>query len=328
MNPRRASRRRGWLLAALLALLPLPAAAGEPLKLGHMFARGSLPDLAAHKFAELVAARSRQAIRIEVHPAGLLGDERENVSQLRKGSLDFAVTGDVVISNLGDQYRVVNMPFIYRDAEHALAVYAGPLGAALRAAIRHEGIEVLSWHYVGTRVLTANRPIRDLGELKGLKLRLPQDHAWTATWQALGADTRQLPFTELADALRLGRVEAQENPPNFIRGNRLHEHQKYLMTTNHMPQRQMLLASGARWTRLPAAQRALLEAAARDAAAWTSARAATLQRADLDWLLDTGGMTRIDFDARGVDAAIAAVPDRLAGPAGQAIFKQIEALRR
>jgi tripartite ATP-independent transporter DctP family solute receptor len=319
--------RRGWLLAALLAMTA-PHAAGETFKLGHMFARGSLPDQAARKFAELVAVRSRQAIRIEVHADGLLGDERENVSQLRKGSLDFAVTGDVVISNLGDQYRVVNMPFIYRDAGHALAVYAGPLGAALRTAIRREGVEVLSWHYVGTRVLTANRPIRGLDGLKGLKLRLPQDHAWTATWQALGADTRQLPFTELADALRLGRVEAQENPPNFIRGSRLHEHQKYLMTTNHMPQRQMLLASGQRWTRLPTAQRALLEAAAREAAAWTSARAAAQQRADLDWLLDAGGMTRIDFDARGVDAAIAAVPGHLAGPAGEAVFAQIEALRR
>ena len=59
-----------------------------------------------------------------------------------------------------------------------------------------------------------------------------------------------------------GKIEAQENPPNFIRASKLHEHQKYLMTTHHMPQRQFVLASQARWQQLPQATRDLLAQAA------------------------------------------------------------------
>ncbi|MDI6747232.1 MAG: TRAP transporter substrate-binding protein [Rhodocyclaceae bacterium] len=322
------SRRRALALILLTGLAPLTAVAGEVFKLGHMFARGSLPDQAALKFAELVAAHSKQAIRIEVYPDGVLGDERENVAQLRKGSLDFTISGDVLISSIGNQFRVVNMPFIYRDPAHALAVYDGPLGVAIRSGIRQEGIEVLAWHYVGTRMLTANRPLRTVEDLKGLKLRLPQDQAWVATWQVLGASTQQIPFTELADALRTGRIDAQENPPNFIRGQQLYKHQKYLMTTDHLPQRQMILASGQRWSRLSARQRDLLLEAVRAAARWTTTRATAQQQADLDWLLGEGGMTRIEFDMRGVRAALGEIPGRLAGTEGERLFEQILATGR
>lgn len=316
--------------AALLSVIGLilawpvsPHAAEQTYKLGHMFAKDSVPDRAAQKFAEIVTTRSKGTLKIQVHPEGLLGDERENLAQLLKGVLQFAVTGDVVVSNIGDKYRVVNMPFMYRSMEHALQTYESDLGKAIRGNIRGEGVEVLSWHYIGTRMLTANKPVRSMADIKGLQLRLPQDSAWIATWQALGANPRQVQFTELATALKVGRVEAQENPPGFIRANRLFENQKYLMTTNHMPQRQMILAAGEFWHKLNAGERALIGAAAREASEWATRQAEMEQKVDLAWLAREGGMTLVEFDFRGVAEAIAAVPNALAGKEGDAIFKKI-----
>ncbi len=318
----------GLMLMAFVAAMPLHVQSAEQTyKLGHMFARGSIPDKTANKFAEIVAATSKGTLNVVVHPEGILGDERENLAQLRKGILHFSVTGDVVVSNIGDKYRVVNMPFIYRDAQHALKTYDSELGNTIRSNIRAEGVEALSWHYVGTRVLTANKPIRNVGDIKGLSLRLPQDSAWITTWRALGADTQHVQFTELATALRIGRIEAQENPPNFIRANRLHEHQKYLMTTNHMPQRQMILASGEFWKKLQEDKRALLRAAAREASNWATAQAEKQHDEDLIWLTREGGMIRVDFDHKGVSAAVVGVPNALAGKEGQQILEQIQAIQ-
>lgn len=300
-------------------------AAEQTFRLGHMFARESLPDRAAHKFAEIVATRSKGNLRIQIHPEGLLGDERENLAQLQRGVLHFAVTGDVVVSNIGDKYRVVNMPFMYRDVQHALRTYDGELGKVIRNNIRAEGVEVLSWHFIGMRLLTANKPIRNIADIKGLQLRLPQDSAWVATWHALGATSHQVQFTELAAALKAGRVEAQENPPGFIRSNRLYENQKYLMKTNHMPQRQMILAASESWGKLNASERALIGAAAQEASAWVTRQAELAQEVDLAWLVREGGMTLVEFDASGVDTAIAGVPNALAGKQGEAIFNQIRA---
>ena len=313
----------------MAAMTPAMTHAAEPktFKLAHMFAKGSLPDRTAEKFADSVAAKSRGSIQVKVLPEGLLGDERENLAQLRKGILQFSITGDVVVSNIGDKYRVVNMPFLYHSPAHALEVYGGAFGDAIRANIRQEGVEVLSWHYVGTRMLTANKPIRTAADLKGLLLRLPTDSAWVATWQALGVEPRQVQFTELAAALKLGRVEAQENPPNFIRANRLYENQRYLMATNHMPQRQMVLASGEFWRKLGEKDRHLLDAAAREASDWATSRAIHEHKIDLAWLTREGGMTLIEFDRRGVVEAIAGVPAVLAGGEGDKIYQKIQALR-
>lgn len=325
-----------WLLCLIQLPLvwaqtsaPTPPPAGPlatssvVLKLGHQFARGSLPDRVAQRIAEQVAERSKQSVQVQVFPSAAFGDEREHLALLRRGALDLAITGDLVISSLGSAYMVVNMPFLYRDVAHALSTYAGPLGQDMRAAMADKGLETLSWHHVGVRMLTANRPVRTADDLKGLKLRLPPDAAWVAVWTALGANPQQLPFTELPAALKLGKVDAQENPANFIRANKLYEHQKYLMTTRHMPQRQFVLASQARWQRLPAATRALLAQAATEASRWAVATAEAEDQKDLNWLLTEGGMTSVTFDAGPIEQRLDAVATQLGGSAAQSVYQRV-----
>ena len=320
----------GWwrMLCLLACMLPLLAQGHEQaLNLAHMFAPGSIPDQAAEHFAALVAARTKRVLRIVVHRAGALGDERDNLAQLRRGQLDFALTGNVVVSNFADKYRIVNMPFVYSSPEHALRVFDSELGQAIRGNLRSEGVELLSWHYVGTRMLTANVPIRDLRDVHGLALRLPPDSTALATWQALGANPRQIPFTELENALRLGRVAAQENPPHLIRTSHIYAYQKYLIATNHLPQPQLILGAGELLKRLHPEHRQIVLQAAREASAWATEQAKEEQQRDILWLTDEGGMTLIDFNPRGIERALSGLPRRLAGDDGETIFRQLRALR-
>lgn len=315
------------LLALLLALAALPARAAQPLVLGHQFPQGSIPDRAAQKFAQLVAEKSGGTLQIAVHAGGAFGDEREHLALLKRQVLDFAVTGDLVISSLSERYMVLNIPFIYRSAAHALASYDGALGQSMRAELQARGLVALAWHHVGVRMLTADRPITNLRDLQGLNLRLPQDTAWIAAWKALGAEPRHIQFTELPMALKMGRVNAQENPPNFIRSAKLYEHQKYLMTTAHMPQRQFIFASEGRWRQLSAPARKLIQEAAREAARHAITIATDENRQDLQWLLGEGGMTLVNFDPTGVREALAPIPQALAGEAGVAVMRQIQSTR-
>lgn len=323
--------RRAWLLCGgawvLGSGLSLPARATTVFHLGHQFPQGSIPDQAAARFAEGVAQRSQGALRVMVHPAAAFGDERDHIALLRKGQLDFAVTGDLVVSSLSDRYLVLNLPFLYRDAAHALAVYDGAPGQAMRAELGRRGLVALSWHFVGTRMLTANRPIHRLADLAGLNLRLPQDATWIAAWRALGAAPRQVQFTDLPAALKVGQVDAQENPPNFIRAGKLYENQKFLMTTNHMPQRQFVFGAEGVWSRLGSAQRRLLQAAATEASQFAVAVAQREHQRDLTWLVTEGGMSLVQFDAQGVAQALQRLPRDLAGAEGEALVAQIRAIR-
>lgn len=304
-----------------------PAGARATLQLAHQFAPGSLPARAAEHFAEGVQVQSQGALAVRVHGGGLMGDEREQVSLLRAGRLHLALTGDLVLSGLEERYRVLNMPFLYRDSNHALAVYASPLGDQMRAALAKEGLHTLAWHYIGTRTLTANKPVRTLADLQGLALRLPQDVAGFTSWRALGAEPVHVPFTELTHALELGRVHAQENPPNLIRSSGVYRHQRYLIHTLHLPQRQFIFMSQAVWSGLPATQRRWLSAAAQGAAAWTIRTAREEQASDLQWLQTEGGMELLPFDRSGVAQRLAGVPALIAGPQGAQVAAQVAAVR-
>lgn len=313
-----------WLSASLA---PLIASGSETYNLGHQFPADSIPDRVARKFAELANEYSRGAVAIKVHANAAFGDERGHVALLRRQALDFAITGDLVIGSLSDRYLVMNMPFLYRDLAHAMAVYDGKLGDAIRLELSAHGLRALSWHHVGTRMLTANRPIRNTAELSGLVLRLPQDSTWIAAWRALGATPRQVAFTELASALQLGTVEAQENPPNFIRGSKLYLHQKYIMTTNHMPQRQFIFASEGRWSGLTTIQRSSLQKAATEASRWAVSIANAEHAKDLAWLLNEGGMKLVTFDATGVQNALRGVPSLVGGSEGAELYQQLRAIQ-
>ena len=319
-------RRPSTWLAGLLTLTPLAASALQALNLGHQFARDSIPDRTAHKFAELLSASTKGSFKVAVYPGAAFGDEREHLALLRKGTLDFTVTGDLIISSLSDKYRVVNMPFLYRDVRHALSVYDGALGTGMRNELKASGLIALSWHHVGNRLLTANKPIRNVDDLKGLNLRLPQDAAWTATWRALGAQPRHVQFSDLGTALKLGQVEAQENPANFIRAGRLYENQKYVILTHHMPQRQFIFASEKTMQALRPDLRAKVQKAAQEASLWATSIAGTESERDLAWLLGEGGMSAVEFDLRGVTERLAPVPASLAGEAGTAVYNTIKAI--
>ncbi len=325
-------RRRTWLSgAAALVSTGAGGAWARPvgprvLTLGHPFPAGSMPDRIAQRLAERLAQRSGGALRVRVVGAAVLGDEREHLSLLRQAALDLTVAGDVVVGSLGDAYLVVNLPFLYRSVDHALQTYASPVGLALRQQLDAAGLRVLSWHYVGTRMLTANRPIARPADLAGLRLRLPPDAAWTAVWRRLGAETVPIPFPDLADALRLGKVDAQENPPNFVRAGQLHAHQSHLMPSNHMPQRQFVFASAARWAGWTAAQRELVAACADEASAWGSELARQEQERDARWLAEPGRLTWVPWQADGLQPVLRDVARALGGPQGLRLFDQIQAL--
>lgn len=317
----------GAPMALTLALYAPKARGARQLRLGHQFAPDSIPDRVAQRFASQVAQVSAGALQVQVYPGGTFGDERAHLSLLRRGALDFSVTGDLIISSLDPAFLVVNMPFLYRDTAHALAAYSGPQGTAMREQMLQSGVLALSWHHVGMRVLTAHRPVRSIDDLQGLKLRLPPDAAWMAVWTALGASPVQIPFTDLPSALKLGKVHAQENPPNFVRAGKLHEHQKYLMRTNHMPQRQFLFASTSRWNTLSTSEQRVLHDAAREASRWAVTTAQQEDARDLAWLVGEAGMTSVAFDPAGINERLDAVARSLGGPSGLKAFEAIRALR-
>ena len=114
------------------------------------------------------------------------------------------------------------------------------------------------------RTITNNtKEIHTPADLKGMKIRVQSDPIQMATFEALGASTMNVSFSELFTSLQQGLCDGQDNPVITNVSRKFYECQKYMTLLNHMiraprarPQPQPLSSDSAlqdRKTKLPPA---------------------------------------------------------------------------
>ena len=106
---------------------------------------------------------------------------------------------------------------------------------------------------------STHRPIAAPKDFEGLRIRLPAGQMFTDTFRALGAEPVTINVNGIYEALKSGKVDAQENPLAVNEVFRLYEVQKHLAMTNHMWSGFNLMANGALWRKLPADIQATIE---------------------------------------------------------------------
>ncbi len=133
------------------------------------------------------------------------------------------------------------------------------------------GIQVTAYTYYGARHTSAQKPFTNCDGVKGLKIRVPDVPAYTATWQACGANPTPIAFAEVYLALQNGTVDAQENPLTTIEAKKFFEVQKAIMLTGHIVDGVTTQIAPHVWNKLTDAEKKMftevtLEAAARGTA--------------------------------------------------------------
>lgn len=222
------------------------------LKLGHPLATTHPRHLAAVRFAELVKERTNGRVEIEVYPAETLGTEVELGEGLQLGTIDISVLGGPIFTNWVPEYAVFGLPFMFKSYKEAYATLDGPIGDKMIQLAEKKGFVILAHWDHGFRQTTNNvRPITKPEDLKGLKMRTPQEFVNIETFRAFGSSVTPLAFGELYLALQQGVVDGQENPLGNIYHSKLYEVQKYLSMTNHIYANSILVFSKRAWNSLP-----------------------------------------------------------------------------
>jgi tripartite ATP-independent transporter DctP family solute receptor len=164
-----------------------------------------------------------------------LGGEVEMLKAVQLGTVDLAFITGAPLPNFVPNIGVFNIPFLFRDSNHAHAVLDGPIGQSNLAKFRDKDLIALAWGENGMRHLTnSKREIRSPEDIKGLKLRVPQSDVMLAGFKALGADVSPLAFPLLYGALQSGEFDGQENPIATIQSSKFNQVQKYLTLSGHV----------------------------------------------------------------------------------------------
>lgn len=310
---------RRLVLAAGTAVLAAPRVAraqSRRFRLGHNNSTDSVLQAAATGFDAALKAASGGRYELEIVPNSALGTEAEMLKAVAEGTLDATVTPVGTTAALAKEVGLLETPYLFRDAAQARGALDGPLGQHCTALLREKGLSVGAWGEVGIRHITANRPIRNPTELRGLKIRVPLSEAIMESFRAMGAAADALPFPQLPEALRTGRFEAQENPVNIIVSGQLHRFQSHISLTGHVYTPSAMAMSTEVLEELPAADQAMMLAAMQAGAVASRQLADRMETTGLD-LLRAAGMTVVtDIDGAAMRAATAPARERLSAVFG------------
>ncbi len=256
------------LIVFTLCLSDNAAAAKYELRLAHTGDAKFEYGIAADKFADEIAKKTNGEVIISVFPNGQLGNARETFEGLSYGTVDMNINSIAVMSNFVPDMGVFELPFIYRDLNHAYKAF-DTLGMEIAKQAEARGVKTLAIWENGIRHITNNkRSIRTSEDMKGLKLRVPETPISIAMVQSLGASPTPMAFQELYTSLQKGVVDGQENPASQIYAGRLFEVQKYMSLTAHIIAGEPLLVSLKTWAKLPENYRVIIEKTARELGVW------------------------------------------------------------
>ena len=237
---------RGFFVAVIactLLAIPGVSQAKITMKLGHISPVDHHYHTGSIMFRDLVSKMTKGEIDINVFPANQLGSNREVVEGAQLGTVDMALTSDVLLSSFEETMGVLNMPFLFRDVDHVGKVLDGKIGEMLSENLAKKGLVVLAYWEGGFRHITnSKRPINKPEDLAGLKIRTPSGYIFLDAFKAFGASPTPMAFGELYSALQLGTVDGQENPLSHVQSQKFYEVQKYLSLTRHIH------VSASRWS--------------------------------------------------------------------------------
>lgn len=232
------------------------------LKLGHIQSENDLWHDGSIKFKEEVERLSDGEIEIEIHPNSTLGGDRDMVEGMQVGTVDFSLVAGV-LGNFSPSIQLLELPYIFENEDEYKQIIHGDIGQELKDNVLADSdVRILDFWDRGPRHVTANKPIENLEDVKGLKIRLPEIKAMEDTWKYMGASPTAMAWDEVYTGLDQNVIEAQENPIPFMYGGRIHEVQDYLSLTAHKYEYVTLSMSDLTWESLTEEQQEVITEAA------------------------------------------------------------------
>lgn len=223
---------------------------GEPVK-------GNSPMVVAENFfGDQVKALTGGRITVEVKPGGALGDDNRVTEMVRTGRVAFCKTLLANLTAYDKRLGVVNLPYVFNGQGSCLDAIRGELGRRCTSILDEHGLTVLAFFYGGDRnVYNRLRQIYTPADLKGMRIRVPQNIVSIDMVNALGAEAVPLATNDIASALEQKLVDAAENSAIFYATEQHVQFARHFSWTRHQQTVDTLLASKVWLAGLPAADR-------------------------------------------------------------------------
>lgn len=249
------------------------------------------------KWKELAEARTGGMLEMQIFHTAQLGDERTINEGILAGSVQAGVAAGAWAGYV-PAYNVVELPFLIKDLKQMYKLADGELGARIAAQAEPKGFKVLAYYTAGDQHFeTRTKPVRNLEDFQGLKLRVIENKALVDGFRALGAVPAPLPYPQIYTAVQQGTVDGSANDLLSVTSLRLYEVAKYLTYSSYVAEPRPLIMSKRFFEGLPADFQALLVETAR-ASAVHEREVFEAKLANARQEAEKGGMTFLELTDR------------------------------
>lgn len=189
--------------------------------------------IAATLLMERVNAEMDGDMCIEVFPNSTLYNDDQVLEAMLQGDVHLAAPSLSKFEAFTKQYRIFDLPFMFRNIEAVDAFQESDAGEKMKRAMERRGLLGLEFWHNGMKQFSANKPLLVPGDAAGLKFRVQPSDVLVAQMEALGASPQPMAFSEVYGALQTGVVDGQENTWSNIYGQKFFEVQDGITETNH-----------------------------------------------------------------------------------------------
>lgn len=240
--------------------------AQKEIKIGYAVSHNSHYGDGADAFCSTLEKETDSRYICKQFPNATLGNEREMAEDAQLGALDVAFISSGTVGNFVPEMKVVDIPFLFKDYEHARSVLDSHIGQELLDQFPKKGLIALAWGENGFRHITNNiRKIETPNDLKDIKLRTMENKIHITSFRDLGVLPTPMAWPEVYTALQQGTIDGQENPLAILLTAKLWQVQKHLALTSHVYSPTLLLASPKLWNSLDDKDKSALKASAKAA---------------------------------------------------------------
>ncbi|WP_442907498.1 TRAP transporter substrate-binding protein [Janthinobacterium sp. CAN_S1] len=255
------------LCAAIGTTAGVHAYAQAPIviKFSHVVATDTPKGQAAERFKQLAEKATNGKVKVELYPNSQLYKDKEELEALQLGAVQMLAPSLAKFGPLGvKEFEAFDLPYIFPTKTALYNITEGEIGKSLLKKLEPKGITGLAYWDNGFKVMSANKPLHNPADFKGLKMRIQSSKVLDAQMRALGANPQVLAFSEVYQALQTGVVDGTENPPSNMYTQKMHEVQKHVTVSNHGYLGYAVIVNKKFWDGLPPDIRAQLEKAMRE----------------------------------------------------------------
>ena len=269
----RIDRRSALTAAAALAAasaLPAWAQAKPAIRFAAVF---SDKDIRADMF-RMFAKDIEGDFKVEPYYAGTLFKQGTELVALQRDNLEMGNIAPQDISKQVPAWSILTSAYLFRDANHLNAFFAGDLGAQMKKMVEDQlKVKILGPTFFGTRQvgLKPKKKIATPSDMAGIKLRMPPGDAWQLLGRSLGANPTPMAYAEVYTGLQTGAIDGQDNPLPNVQNMKFYEVMSQIVLTSHLIGFDLLCVNVKTWNAMSPARQKSFQAAADKAINWSAA---------------------------------------------------------